>query len=63
MSTKFFRSSRALYKFDPESFKSFVYGAGGWIELKEPERIEEIRFRTIELSLSEALSTCGAAAA
>ena len=53
MSIKFFKGDRDVYKFDPESLKSFVYRAGGWQELKTPEHIEEIRYRTVELSLTE----------
>jgi hypothetical protein len=59
MSIKFFKGGRDVYKFDPESFKSFVYRAGGWQELKAPEHIEEIRFRTVELSLAEAARRFG----
>jgi hypothetical protein len=39
--------------------KSFVYRAGGWQELKTPEHIEEIRYRTVELSLTEAARRFG----
>jgi hypothetical protein len=60
MSTKFFRNHRAVYKFDPENCKSFVYQGGVWRELNEPDRLDEIRYRTVELSLAEAASRCGA---
>jgi hypothetical protein len=59
MSIKFFKGGRDVYKFDPESLKSFVYRAGGWQELKTPEHIEEIRYRTVELSLTEAARRFG----
>jgi hypothetical protein len=59
MSIKFFRGARDVYKFDPETSQSFVYLGGVWQELKEPEFIEEIRFRTIELSLAEAARRFG----
>jgi hypothetical protein len=60
MSIKFFKGGRDVYKFDPESLKSFIYRAGGWQELKTPEHIEEIRYRTVELSLAEAARRFGA---
>ena len=62
MSMKFFRTDQDFFKFDPESAKSFVYRAGQWQELVEPAGIEELRFRTVELSLSEAVRACGAGA-
>jgi len=63
MSIKFFRGARGVYKFDPETCQSFVYLGGAWRELKEPEFIEEIRYRTVELTLAEAARRFGAAAA
>ena len=63
MSIKFFRGARDVYKFDPETCQSFVYLGNVWKELKEPEFIEEIRYRTVELSLAEAARRFGAAAA
>jgi len=60
MSIKFFKGGRGVYKFDPESCKSFIYRAGGWQELKTPEHLEEIRYRTVELSLAEAARRFGA---
>jgi hypothetical protein len=61
MSIKFFRGARGVYKFDPETCQSFVYIGGSWRELKAPEHIEEIRYRTVELSLAEAARRFGAA--
>jgi len=63
MSVKFFRSPREVYKFDPETCKSFIFRAGGWQELNEPDGLEEIRYRTTELSFSEAIRRCGTEAA
>jgi hypothetical protein len=60
MSIKFFRGASEVYKFDPESCKSFVFLGSSWKELNEPESIEEIRYRTVELSRAEAAQRFGA---
>lgn len=53
MSIKFFRSQRALFKFDPETYKTFVHHAGRWVESNQQDCLDEIRFRTVEISMSE----------
>ena len=53
MSNKFFRNDRALFMFNPETYEIFVYKAGSWVETKESDCLDEIRFRTVELSISE----------
>jgi hypothetical protein len=57
MSIKFFRNHRTLFMFDPETYKTFVYQAGKWVESNEPDCLDEIRFRTVELSMSEVLNS------
>jgi hypothetical protein len=56
MSIKFFRNQRALFMFDPETYKTFVYQAGRWVESNQPDCLDEIRFRTVEISMSEILA-------
>jgi hypothetical protein len=56
MSTKFFRNQRALFMFEPETYKTFVYQAGRWVESNQPDCLDEIRFRTVEISMSEILA-------
>ena len=41
--------------FDPETDRAFVYKAGKWVETNESDCLDEIRFRTVELSMSEML--------
>jgi hypothetical protein len=53
MSNKFFRNDRALFMFDPETYEIFVYKAGRWVKTKESDCLDEIRFRTVELSISQ----------
>ena len=53
MSNKFFRNQRAVFMFDPETYRAFVYKAGKWVETNESDCLDEIRFRTVELSISE----------
>jgi hypothetical protein len=57
MSNKFFRNQQALFMFDPETYRTFVYNAGKWVETNESDCLDEIRFRTVELSISEATDT------
>jgi hypothetical protein len=56
MSIKFFRNQRALFMFDPETYKTFVYQAGRWVESNQQDCLDEIRFRTVEISMSEVLA-------
>lgn len=56
MSIKFFRNQRALFMFEPETYKTFVYQAGRWVESNQPDCLDEIRFRTVEISMSEILA-------
>ena len=58
MSIKFFRNTDRLFKFDPDTCQCFACEAGIWIELKEFEQLDEVRYRTVELSPSEALCGC-----
>ena len=53
MSNKFFRNQNVLFMFDPETYRTFVYNTGKWVETKESDCLDEIRFRTVELSISE----------
>jgi hypothetical protein len=53
MSIKFFRNQRALFMFDPDTYKTFEYHAGRWVESNRPDCLDEIRFRTVEISMSE----------
>jgi hypothetical protein len=57
MSNKFFRNQRAVFMFDPETYRAFVYKAGKWVETNESDCLDEIRFRTVELSISEVTDT------
>ena len=55
MSNKFFRNPRALFMFDPKTYKTYVYKAEKWVESNESGFLDEIRFHTVELSMSEVL--------
>jgi hypothetical protein len=55
MSIKYFHNPRALFMFDPETYKTYVYETGEWVESNDLGCLDEIRFHTVELSISEAL--------
>jgi hypothetical protein len=55
MSNKFFRNHRALFMFDPRTYKTYSYETGKWVESNESGFLDEIRFHTVELSMSEVL--------
>jgi hypothetical protein len=57
MSIKFFKSQRALFMFDPETYKIFIHQEGKWLESNDPDCHEEVRFHTVELSMSTILES------
>lgn len=59
-SVKFFQNGHAVFLFDPDTFKVYLYAAGRWVESDDMKLREDIRFRSLELSRKEALQrVCG----
>ncbi len=59
MSVKFFGNQRAVFRFDPDTCETAFYEKGRWVASNDPFLLDEIRFRTVELSRSDALSLIG----
>jgi len=55
MSLKFFCNQHALFRFDPETCEICIYEKGMWLVSNDPVLINEIRYKTVEVSMSEAL--------